>query len=279
MSYDLYTSLLKMHDTFRPSDEGVYLSIDASAPELVTLCEKYDLSAIAGEGDAFIRAVRLMDWLTTHVRHDGGCNPQGLRCAMTTLEYAFDQPERGVNCAWLATTLTECLLSIGIPARTIYIMPFAPYDCDNHVVTQMWYAEQKCWVMLDPTTNCYVRDKVGNLLDVFGLRALLADQQEIVFNDGLRYNGQPYNAEEHRDYLAKDLFWFRVAEKSRYAEGAGRSLTIAPEGYDPHKRELLNIRYRMRVQGDSTWLRDWLKAVEENDKLLYCSIDDALKAT
>ena len=33
MSYDLYTSLLKMHDTFRPSDEGVRLAIDMTAPE------------------------------------------------------------------------------------------------------------------------------------------------------------------------------------------------------------------------------------------------------
>ena len=276
MSYDLYASLLKMHDTFRPSDAGVCPTVDFSAPELAALRDKFDLEAVAGEGDAFARAVRLMEWLTTHVRHDGSCNPEGPRCAMTALDYAFDQPERGVNCAWLATTLTECLLSLGIPARTVYIMPFAPYDGDNHVVTHVWYAEKAQWVMLDPTTNCYVRDADGNLLDVFALRALLADQQEVVFNDGLRYNGQPYKAVEHRDYLAKDLFWFRMDEKSG-SEGS-RPLTIAPEGYDPHRRDMLNIQYRMRVQGDSPWLRDWLQAVETYDKPVYCSIGDARKA-
>lgn len=277
MSYDLYTSLLKMHDTFRSTDEGVHLSIDTSAPRLEALREKYGLAAIAGEGDAFSCAVRLMDWLTSHVRHNGSCNPEGRRCAMTALEYAYDQPERGVNCAWLATTLTECLLSIGIPARTVYIMPFAPYDCDNQVVTHLWYEEKEQWVMLDPTTNCYVQDKDGNLLDVFGLRALLADQQEIVFNEELRYNGQPYNVEEHRNYLAKDLFWFRMAERSGYADNQGRFVTIAPAGYDPHRRDVLNIQYRMRVQGDEKWLHDWLKTVE-NEKPVHCSIDDARKA-
>ena len=277
MSYDLYTSLLKMNDTFRPTQEGVQLSMDFSAPELAQLREQYGLNALAGEGDAFARAVRLMDWLTTHVRHDGCCNPEGPRCAITALKYAFDQPDKGVNCAWLATTLTECLLSIGIPARTVYIMPFAPYDCDNHVVTHMWYAEKSRWVMLDPTTNCYVQDKAGNLLDVFSLRALLADQQEVVFNEGLRYNGQPYKAEEHRDYLAKDLFWFRLAERSGYSEGKGRFVTIAPEHYDPHRRDVLNIQYRMRVQGDAQWLHDWLKTTG-NDVPVYCSIEDVRKA-
>lgn len=277
MSYDLYTSLLKMNDTFRPSDEGIQLTIDASAKELGELRCKYNLSAVAGEGNAFARAVRLMDWLTSHVRHNGNCNPEGTRCALTALEYAFDQPERGVNCAWLATTLTECLLSLGIPARTVYIMPFAPYDCDNHVVTHVWYAEKSQWVMLDPTTNCYVQDKDGNLTDVFDLRALLADQQEVVFNENLRYNGQPYKAEDHRDYLAKDLFWFQLAETSRHCADNGRRVTIAPEQYDVQRRDLLNIDYRMRVQGDTPWLRSWRKNME-NSNPIYCSIEDARKA-
>lgn len=277
MSYDLYASLLKMHDKFRPSDKGIQLSIDASAKELEELRGKYDLPAVAGQGDTFIRAVRLMDWLTSHVRHNGNCNPEGLRCAMTALDFAFDQPERGVNCAWLATTLTECLLSIGIAARTISIMPFAPYDCDNHVVTHVWNAEKTQWVMLDPTTNSYVMDEAGKLLDVFALRALLADQQEIMFSDGLRYNGQPYSAQEHRDYLAKDLFWFQIPEVSACCAGNARWLTIAPEHYDARRRDLLNIDYRMRVQGDAPWLRSWKKNMEDSNPI-YCSVEDARKA-
>ena len=274
MSYDLYTSLLKMHDTFRPTDAGVRLAIDMSAPALAELREQYALDGIAGQGSSFDRAVRLMDWLTTHVRHNGNCNPEGKRCAMTALQFAFDQPERGVNCAWLAVTLTECLMSLGIPARTIYIMPFAPYDCDNHVVTHVWHDVKAQWVMLDPTTNCYAADAEGNLLDVFGLRACLADQQEVVFNDGLRYNGRPHAPEAHRDYLAKDLFWFRMDEISGDAANS-RTLTIAPAGYDPHRRDLLNIQYRMRVQGESQWLRDWMQAVQNSDNPIYCSVEDA----
>ncbi len=275
MSYDLYTSLLKMHDIFRTTDEGVQLGIDFSAPELRELRDHYGLAAIAGEGASFEKAVRVMEWLTTHVCHDGSCNPEGRRCAMTALQYGFDRPDKGVNCSWLAMTLTECLLSLGIPARTVDIMPFAPYDCDNHVITHVWTGEQ--WVMLDPTTNSYAMDKDGKLLDVFTMRALLADQQEIVFCDGLRYNGQPYDAKEHRDYLAKDLFWFEMAEVSRYQATAGRTVVIAPVHYDPKRRELLNIDYRMRVQGDAEWLHKWRRNVEKSE-YVYCSIEDAQKA-
>jgi len=274
MSYDLYASLLKMHDTFRPGDAHVCLRIDFGSRDLARLRKKYDLPAIAGEGNAFDRAVRMMDWLTTHVRHNGNCNPKGDRCAMTALDFAFDQPEKGVNCAWLATTLTELLLALGIPARTVYIYPFAPYDCDNHVVTEVWSGD--AWVMLDPTCNCFVRDAQGRLLSVLDLRAALADQQEVIFNDGLRYNGNPYSHEEHRDYLAKDLCWLRMAEVSGQAES--RFVTLAPVTFDPHRHQRLNVQYRLRVQGDQPWLHDWQKQLESGgSNEVFCAPEDAAR--
>lgn len=266
MSYDLYTSLLKMHDAFCSTSDSVRMTIDMTARGLQVLREQYDLDKIAGTGRDFDRAVRVMDWLTTHVRHNGMCNPEGPRGAKTALEYAFDQPERGVNCAWLAATLTECLLSLGLPARTVYIMPFAPYDCDNHVVTEVWAVSSAYphgqWVMLDPTCNCFVQDTSGTLLSVFDLRTALADQQEVVFNKELRYNGQPHEPAAHREYLAKDLYWFRMAEQSRLGEPA-RYVNVLPEGFDLPRQEVLNVQYRLRVQGDQPWLRSWLEQLEK----------------
>ena len=272
MNYDLYASILIMHDEFRPTDESVKLAVDFTGPTLPVLREKYSLSAIAGDGSTFDRAVRVMDWLTTHVRHNGNCNPEGERGALTALDFAFDQPDKGVNCAWLATTLTECLLSLAIPARTVYIMPFAPYDCDNHVVTEVWTGES--WVMLDPTCNCFAWDAQGNLLSVLGLRAALAARRKVAFNDSLRYNGQPYSHEEHRDYLSKDLCWLRMAEVSGRTDS--RFVTLSPITFDPHRHQLLNVQYRLQVQGDQPWLRDWLKQLESADStVVFCSPADA----
>ena len=114
----------------------------------------------------------------------------------------------------------------------------------------------------------------GQLLGVLTLRAALADRQEISFNETLRYNGGEYSHEEHRDYLAKDLFYFQLQEHTGKAHS--RFVTIAPEGYDPHRRDLLNVRYRLQVQGDQPWLRDWLKVLESRGAAaLFCSAEDA----
>ena len=274
MSYDLYASLLKMHDTFRPSGAGVQPVIRLDRPELRPLDVQWGLTALAGSGSALDRAMRVMDWLTTHVRHNGMCSPEGPCCAQTALAFAYDQPEKGVNCAWLAATLTECLLCLGIPARTVFIMPFAPYDCDNHVVTHVWADDR--WVMLDPTCNCHVRSRQGVPLDLFSLRACLADQEEVTFSEGMRYNGQPYSAAEHRDYLAKDLYWFRTEE--RPGDPDSRMLVACPVGFDPCRFEQLNLAYRLRVQGDAPWLRNWQQQLARRDasSITCCAPEDLL---
>ena len=54
-------------------------------------------------------------------------------------------------------------------------------------------------------------------------------------------------------------------------------LTIAPEHYDPHKRNVLNILYRIRQWGEAPWLQDWL-AWEQKNEPVYCSPQEALRA-
>ena len=49
--------------------------------------------------------------------------------------------------------LAECCLALGIPARRVFIMPFSPYDTDNHVVNEIYDDTREKWVMMDPTTG------------------------------------------------------------------------------------------------------------------------------
>ncbi len=277
MSYDVYTSMLKIHDAFRPASEPVCLTVDFSAPELTELRERYGLAAIAGAGDAFARAMRVMDWLTEHIRHDGSFNFQEGHLALKVFDFAFDQPNKGVNCTTLAQTLSSCLLSLGIPARPVGIYPFSPYDSDNHFVTEAWCAELSRWVMLDPTVNTCVMNAQGLPLDCLGVRALLADQQEIRFSDGLRYNGGPYDAQEHRDYLAKDLFVLQYPVISRYDCHESSWRWVCPEGFDNKRRRVLNVEWRIRQYGNSEWAQKWLadtKAATER----YLTPEDVCKA-
>ncbi len=277
MRYNIYASMLKMHDTFRPASEPVTLACDMTAPELTVLREQYGLAAIAGEGDAFPRAMRVMEWLTGHVRHNGSFNFDKGHLALAVLEFAFDQPDKGVNCTTLAQTLSSCLLSLGIPARPVGIYPFAPYDGDNHFVTEVWCEELGQWVMLDPTVNACVMDSEGRPLDCLGVRALLADQAEHRFSEGLRYNGTPYEAREHTEYLAKDLFALQYAVKIGYDCSHSAWRWVCPEGFDIQKRQVLNVEWRMRQWGSSEWMEQWLTNVKAAT-FRYAAPEDVRKA-
>ena len=168
------------------------------------------------------------------------------------LEYAYDTgAEQGLNCYNLSIILTECLLSIGVPARTVLIMPFSPYDRDNHVVTHAYIADLGKWIMLDPTWSAYVKDAAGNILDVVELRGSLADGRDVFLNDEFSYNGTKLitNDEQvqwYKRYLAKDLFYFTTYETSGFGrEHYGRDLTISPVGFNPLEAMMYGLEYRI----------------------------------
>jgi hypothetical protein len=100
----------------------------------------YGLDAIAETGDDLSKSPNILFWLCEHTYHFGSYDNHVPMNSLDLLEYAYDQgAERGLNCLNLSY-LTECLLSIGVPARTVGIMPFSPYDADNHVVTHVYIA-------------------------------------------------------------------------------------------------------------------------------------------
>ncbi len=275
--YNVHTSMLKMLDTFRPTDAGVALSQDAAAPELTVLRESYGLEAIAGEGDVLTRAVRVMEWFTAHVWHNGNFSLDGGHLALRALEFAFDQQDKGINCNCLARSLASCLLSLGLTARPVGIYPLAPYDNDNHFVTEVWCPEISRWVMLDPTVNAYAMDENGIPMSCLDLRKALANQQPVTFSEGLRYHGQPYSADEHRKYLAKDLFVLQFPQVSCYDTGKGRWCHLCPEGFDMQRRDMLNIEWRIRQYGDAEWMQQWLNS--KRASTYQCiSAEDAYRA-
>lgn len=276
MNYEIYASLLKMNDTFRVPAKEVPLTVDFSAPELSELRERFDLPAIAGEGDSFARAMKVMDWLTTHLRHNGSFNFPDGHLALEVFSFAFDHQDKGVNCTTLARTLASCLLSLGIPARPVGIYPLAPYDGDNHFVTEMWCEERDKWILLDPTVNTCVLNKAGEPLSCLETRALLADQEEVRFSEGLRYNMAPHNPQKHRDYLAKDLFYFQFPRVSAYDTSRSSWRILAPRGFDVKRREILNILWRIHQYGESDWMRQWLDSTRHS-AFRYISPADAYR--
>jgi hypothetical protein len=277
MSYDIFTGMLKMFPEFEPSSPKVALSYDFSDPKLMILSETYNLSILVGNGNDFDKAKKLLLWLSAHTLHKGDYDNHVPSCALDLLDYSFDKGTDGaVNCRALAIILTSLLLSAGIPARTIYIMPFSPYDGDNHVITHAYIKELKKWVMLDPTYSSYVSDENGNVLDILEVRKHLAEQMPIFFNEETNYNGESWaNNNYLLEYLAKDLFWMRTSEKSTYDVDfdGNRSITLCPIRFDVKRHVIGNIEYRIRKYGETDWLQEWLENEREN-RYLFVSEED-----
>ncbi|MHC1695879.1 MAG: transglutaminase domain-containing protein [Eubacteriales bacterium] len=158
MSYDIYTGMLKMFPDFEPSNFKVALSYKFTCMNLKKLSDDYRLIEIAGTVSDFEKAKNLLIWLSAHTLHKGDYDNHVTSLALDLLEYTFDKGMDGaVNS--LAIILTSLLLAVGIPARTVYIMPFSPYDGDNHVVTHAYIKEQRKWIMLDPTYSSYISNE------------------------------------------------------------------------------------------------------------------------
>jgi hypothetical protein len=270
--FNVYSGLLKMCDEFR--DDGLDVKIqylfDSDYQELH---KTYNLNDIAGCGNDFDKAVNLLGWISSNVYHCGAFCKDIKDSATVILDYAFCKGlEKGINCRYLSIALTECLLAVGIKARTIYIMPFSPYDLDNHVVCEVWIDELNKWVMIDPTYNLYAIHN-DTKLSVIELRRLLANHKEVTFNEKANYNGNPINKDELIEYFAKDLYWFQFSEIQGYDPNNDcRYIDVAPIGYDVRKLRLANIDFRIKEEGEENYLLIWRENTEK-DFVIYKGLD------
>lgn len=276
MNDEIYAGLLKMMDQFQDSGAAVPIRYE-NHPNLKILVEKYDLPGIAGKGDTTSKVTRLLTWLSDHTYHNGDYDGHIPNHAAALLDYSFDAGrDFGINCRALSIILTECLLALNGKARTVYIMPFSPYDGDNHVVCEAWIPEKQKWVMLDPTFGGYVKNKNGDILNCLELRKALANREEIVFSEDFNYNGDHHiDLGETQSYYTKDLFYLKCRElQTFYSEQSidNRVFTFAPIGYDAIKAQQINFDYRIETQGNSQSLQRWIESKKQNS-LLYCPIE------
>jgi hypothetical protein len=301
-NYNILRGALKMNSTFRETTENtdIKLRFDVTNENLSVLRAKYGLDAIAGTGGCLSKSLNILFWLCDHTYHFGNYDNHIPKNARDLLEYAYDTgAKQGLNCLNLSYILTECLLSIGVPARTVGLMPLSPYDADNHVVTHAYIAELGKWIMLDPTWCGYFRDAEGNILDLLELRGYLADGRDVFLNDEFSYNGKKLITNDERvryykRYMAKNLFYFTTGETSSFGrENYGRDLIISPVGYNPFESRMYGLEYRIErartdkgineafresyIESSTKQLEDMRKfAAENKDVYLSISLEDFL---
>lgn len=271
--FDIYSGILCNNQTFAPATEAGELTYDFTCPEYKTLLERYGIDQIAGEGTAFERSVRLLHWMSPKLTHKSDYDNHVPFNSLDLLAYSLDNPEQGINCRNKAIILTECCLALGIYARRVYIMPYSPFDGDNHVVTEIYDPALGKWVMLDPTTDCYFIDENDVPLSLLEIRDHFANLRyaasveagaDISDKDAL-WNGNLW----YNTYTAKNLFWFEVDGVNGFGQGDKRSLCFIPAGFSVRHRRVANVRYRFkRFPAPPEWTQEKFQQVfqEELDK-------------
>lgn len=244
---NVYRGILFHNQQFESGnmDEIIY---EFDCPEFEQLRSQYDLVELAGKGSDFIRAKRLLHYLAPRLTHSSWYDNH-IECnALRLLEYSLNNPEQGINCLNKSKILVECCLALGIFARRVSIMPFSPYDFDNHVVAEIYDRTLEKWIMLDPTTDGYFIDEAKTPLSLLEMRSKFANAEFVTFvrsTESLK-DVQKLRA-KHLDtnmYICKNLFYFQVEKYATFGE-KGSYLQFVPLHYSLKSSKQANLKYRI----------------------------------
>jgi len=265
LDFNLFAGLLKMNDVLQKVKELENTKYVIDNEIINKLIGKYKIDEIAGSGLETEKAIRLLNWLSKNTFHNGGMmgNYQGDFEALSLLERSFQtDQEHGLNCVFLSFVLSSLYLSLGMKAFPIWMMPYSPYDSDNHVVVNVYVSDQKKWIMVDPSFGAYFTNEDSVILNTLELREELSLQKKPKLNPEFSYNNTPNEEikgmiEYYYSYMAKNSYSFivnkEIVMKNMYDTN---SRYIVPRYYNPKKRELENLEFRVREYGENEWTQD-----------------------
>lgn len=273
---NIYSGILFNYRNFdgKTADDVIY---DFSCPEYEELREKYELVKIAGTGSDFQKAKRLLHYFAPKLTHSSWYDNH-IECnALKLLEYSFGNPEQGINCLNKSKILEECCLALGIYARRVGIMPFSPYDFDNHVVNEIFDKKLNKWIMLDITTDGYFVDENKTPLSLLEIREKFALDEFVTF---VKSTDRLTNLEKSRSdnvdknyYICKNLFYFSIGAECKFGAPNGW-YNICPSGYSLKDNKIANIKYRINHLSEEykDWIpkyEEWLKNAETAEYTVY----------
>ena len=243
----VYSGILFHHQEFETGNEEQFV-YEFHCPQFAELRDKYDLVKLGGKGSDFVRAKRLLHYLAPRLAHSSWYDNHIPCNALALLEYSLEKPEQGINCLNKAKILAECCLALGIYARRVSIMPFSPYDFDNHVVTEIYDRTMEKWIMLDPTTDGYFIDEAKTPLSLLEMRQKFANAECITFVRSTESAKDIKKLrEKHLDinqYICKNLFYFQAEQYSTFGQKGG-CFHFVPLHYSLKDTKQANLNYRL----------------------------------
>ena len=188
--------------------------------------------------------------------------------ALALLEYSLNNKEHGINFLNKSKILEECCLALNIYARRVKIMPYSPFDLDNHVVVEI---HDKKWIMLDPSSDGLFIDENKTPLSLLEIRDKLVNNEFVTFvklDD--KFDDLEKLREEYLDmttYFCKNLFYFVVDEDSAFGY-TNKTLTFVPINYSIKNKTIANLKYRIKIL-----LSEYKELIDNCNKLLEETIN------
>lgn len=245
---NIYKGILNQNKIFQ-TGEKTHINFDFSHEKLSVLKEEYQIEKIAKKGSDFIRATNLLKYFSPRLAHSSWYANHIEMNSLALLEYSFNNKEQGINCLSKSKILSEALLSIGIYARRVFIMPYSAFDFDNHVVVEYFDRKFDKWVMIDPTTNGYMIDKNNQPLGVFEIRNNLANDEFVTFKKATeRIKDVNKLFDKHivlNAYYAKNMFYFLIDQDATFGVTTNR-LLFSPIGFNARLTQIENVKYRIK---------------------------------
>lgn len=247
--------------------EGVEdsLSYKFNCPEFEILKQEYKIQEIAGNDTSFEKAVNLTRYFAPRLVHDSNFDNHISCNALELLRYSLNKPSCGINCLNKSKILQESCLALKIPAHRVWIMPYSPYDMDNHVVTEIYDNTLKKWIMLDVTSNGYFVDAVGVPLSVIEIRRKFAMNEVCNFIKTIRecaevFCNQESEAIYYERYFAKNAFWFVVEKNNAYGDD-GERLYCIPKSFNRYAWTKQNLEYKLHGMPNNEAIKRRLKNI------------------
>lgn len=183
-------------------------------------------------------AITLMNWLCERYRH--GNPPGGLadkKTPQALMEFA-DSNGGTTNCRGLSLILAQLIRAYNIKAFHITCMPYEEPFNDCHVVVSVYCESLSKWIMLDPSSNLYLKNEDGEIIGVEELRDILVEGGKLSANksDALSW---------YCDYMAGNLIRLQRGTVECYGnDDYDKTITLLPEKYMQNEAKNFNDGYQ-----------------------------------
>ena len=201
---------------------------------ILDIIEKYKLDELVKGKSDIETAIALMHRFCEHYKH--GNPPGGLagtRTVQALMEFA-DKNEGRTNCRGLAIALSQIIRAYNIKAFHITCQPYEEPFGDCHVVVCCYCESLNKYIMLDPSTNLYLKNSAGTIIGVEELRDILIAGGELIPNEEATNWGKERMTDlsNYRDYMAKNLIRIDRSFLSCYGNDRdGGNIILIPEKY------------------------------------------------